>query len=69
MVYHEKQPNIGKYTMTMDGMRMEEIDILSGKDLSNLTATQKELLSDRKSWPEILVGRNLRMQSWQMEGL
>ncbi len=53
----------------MDGMRMEEIDILSGKDLSNLTATQKELLSDRKSWPEILVGRNLRMQSWQMEGL
>ena len=24
------------------------------QDLSNLTATQRELLSDRKSWPEML---------------
>ena len=26
----------------------------SAQDLSNLTATQRELLSDRKSWPEML---------------
>ena len=47
------------YTSPMDGPCSPDI-FRSAQDLSSLTATQKELLSDRKSWPEML-SRNFRV--------